>query len=112
MAPLQDQTFHHSQFSTFIATQEIDYEESEALFDSIVSLFATTLAIQVANNAWKSDTCLAERSFLAVPKIVTLLEFCLDLVFWGSFYRQIHGMVMGTFSQSSHGECGTENLSN
>ena len=71
------------QFSTFIATQEIAHEESLVSFD-VVSLFTrvpTSLAIQVAKERLESDTHLAERSFLTVTEIITLLKFCLDATY-------------------------------
>ena len=88
----------HGSISTFIATLEIAHEESLVSFD-FVSLFTrvrTSLAIQVAKQHLESDTHLAERSFLAITEIITLLKFCLDLDHLSSILRVLHGRAMAS----------------
>ena len=83
----------------------IDDNEIMVSFD--VSALYTSLPIdrvlEVVRNKLESDDTLSERSALAAPAIVTLLEYCLRstyFTFRGKFYHLTDGVAMGSPASS------------
>ena len=56
-------------------------------------------SIQIVKQRLQQDSTLPQRTFMSIPQIITLLEFCLTntyFLFWDKYYEQVQGTAMGS----------------
>ena len=56
-------------------------------------------SINIVKQKLQQDPLITQRSYMSIPQIVTLLEFCLRktyFLFQGKYYEQVHDAAMGS----------------
>ena len=105
ICPLVGQSQHHLKNTQhFIEKiQQVKLQQGEVISSYDVKVLFTSVpvdpAINIVQQRLTKDPTLPQRTQMSIPKIVTLLEFCLKntyFLFQGKYYEQVHGAAMGS----------------
>ena len=99
------QCLHHikntQQFVDYIKLVNLLPLEAMFSYDvkSLFTLIPVDPAISIVQNRPCQEPILPQRTSMSIPKIITMLEFCLKnnyVFFQGMYFEQIHGVAMGS----------------
>ena len=105
ICPLVGQSQHHLRNTQhFIEkTQQVKLQPGQVISSYDVKALFTSVpgdpAINKVQQRLTQDPTLSQRTQMSIPKIVTLLVFCLKntyFLFQGKYYEQVHGAAKGS----------------